>query len=116
MAKAVTFSMTAIPKNGARGSFRNTVLSLQTSDLQDCILSAFHISDSYALFSGEALPAPHTTSNAALRAYLLRRLAGEDAGLDFEVNITPVSESAPAMHDRSRRRCMGGPGAEAVTR
>ncbi|MBT2550705.1 hypothetical protein [Arthrobacter sp. ISL-65] len=94
MAKAVTFSVTAMPKNGAQGSFRNNVLSLRTSDLQDCILSVFHVSDSYALFSGEALPAPHTTSNAALRAYLLRRLAGDDTGLDFEVKIARVSESA----------------------
>ncbi|WP_395400794.1 hypothetical protein ACHMXB_18570 [Arthrobacter sp. UC242_113] len=87
MATAVTFSVTAIPKNGAQGSFRNSVLSLRTDDLQDCILSVFHISDSYALFSGEALPAPHTTSNAALRAYLLRRLAVDDPGLDFEVAV-----------------------------
>lgn len=93
MARAVAFSMTAMPKNGAQGSFRNTVLSLRTDDLQDCILSVFHIGDSYALFSGEALPAPHTTSNADLRAYLLRRLAGDDTGLDFEVKIDPVSES-----------------------
>jgi hypothetical protein len=69
MPKAVTFSMTALPGNGAQGSFRNNVLSLRTDDLQDCILSVFHVSDSYALFSGEALPAPHTISNAALRAY-----------------------------------------------
>jgi hypothetical protein len=74
-------------QNGAQGSFRNAVMSLRTSDLQDCTLSAFHISDSYALFSGEALPAPHTTSGAALRAYLLHRLAGGDTGLDFEVKI-----------------------------
>ncbi|WP_146617423.1 hypothetical protein [Arthrobacter globiformis] len=83
-----------MPKSGAQGSFRNSVLSLRTDDLQDCILYAFHTSDSYALFSGEALPAPHTTSNAALRAYLLGRLAGDDTGLDFEVKIAPVSESA----------------------
>jgi hypothetical protein len=93
MAKAVTFSVTALPRNGAQGSFRNTVLSLRTDDLQDCILSVFHVSDSYALFSGEALPAPHTTSNAALRAYLLRGLTGGDTGLDFDVKIARVSES-----------------------
>ncbi|MGN7251768.1 MULTISPECIES: hypothetical protein [unclassified Arthrobacter] len=94
MAKAVSFSVTAMPKSGAQGSFRDTVMSLRISDLQDCILSVFHISDSYALFSGEALPAPHTTSNGALRAYLLHRLAGGDAGLDFEVKIARVSEPA----------------------
>jgi hypothetical protein len=96
MAKAVTFSMTAMPKNGAQGSFRDTVLSLRTDDLQDCILSVFHVSDSYALFSGEALPAPHTTSSAALRAYLLQRLAGDGIGLDLDldVKIARVSESA----------------------
>ncbi|MDQ1060346.1 hypothetical protein QFZ23_004247 [Arthrobacter globiformis] len=93
MAKAVTFSVTALPRNGAQGSFRNTVLSLRTDDLQDCILSVFHVSDSYALFNGEALPAPHTTSNAALRAYLLRRLTGDDTDLDFDVKIARVSES-----------------------
>jgi len=68
MAKAVTFSMTAMPKNGAQGSFRNTVLSLEIADLKDCILSVFRISDSYALLSGEVLPAAHTSTNAALRA------------------------------------------------
>jgi hypothetical protein len=67
--------MTAGPKNGAQASCRNTVMDLPADNLRDCILSVFHISDSYALFSGEALPAPHTTSNAELRAYLLRRLA-----------------------------------------
>ncbi|MDQ0618541.1 hypothetical protein [Arthrobacter globiformis] len=93
MAKAVTFSVTALPRNGAQDSFRDTVLGLRTDDIQDCILSVFHVSDSYALFSGQALPAPHTTSNTALRAYLLRRLAGDDAGLDFDVKIARVSES-----------------------
>jgi len=94
MAKAVTFSMTAMPKNGAQGSFRDTVLSLRTDDVHDCILSVFHVSDSYALFSGEALPAPHTTSSAALRTYLLQRLAGEGTDLDLDVKIARVSESA----------------------
>jgi hypothetical protein len=94
MAKAVTFSMTAVPKHGAQGTFRDAVLSLGTEDLHDCILSVFHVSDSYALFSGEALPAPHTTSNAALQEYLLRRLAGDDTGLDLDVKIARVSESA----------------------
>jgi hypothetical protein len=93
MAKAVTFSLTAVPKNGAQGSFRNTVLSLQTADLKDCILSVFHISDSYALLSGEALPAAHTSTNAALRAYLLPRLAENDTALDFDVKIDRHSES-----------------------
>ena len=93
MAPAVTFSMTALPKNGTQGSFREAVLSLRTDDLEDCILSAFHISDGYALFSGEALPAAHTTSNAALREYLLRGLAGDDTGLDFDVKIARLAES-----------------------
>jgi hypothetical protein len=48
MAKAVAFSVTAMPKNGAQGSFRHTVMTLRISDLQDCILSVFYISDSYA--------------------------------------------------------------------
>jgi hypothetical protein len=94
MAKVVTFSVTAVPKNGANGSFRNTLLSLQTADLKDCILSVFHIGDSYALLSGEALPTVHTTSNGALRTYLLDRLAGNDTGLDFDVRIDGRSESA----------------------
>ncbi|MET3934473.1 hypothetical protein [Arthrobacter sp. OAP107] len=67
MAKAVTFSMTAVPKNGAQDSFRNTVLSLELADLKDCILSVFHISDSYALLTGEALPAAHTTTTRTPR-------------------------------------------------
>jgi hypothetical protein len=83
--------MTAMPKNGAQGSFRDTVLGLRTNDVQDCILSVFHVSDSYALFSGEALPAPHTTSSAELRAYLLQRLAGDGADLDLDVKIARVS-------------------------
>jgi hypothetical protein len=94
MAKAVTFSVTAVPTVGAQGSFRNTVLSLRTAELKDCILSVFHVSDSYALLSGEALPAAHTTTNAALRTYLLRRLAGDGTGLDFDVKIDRGSESS----------------------
>lgn len=94
MAKAVTFSMTAMPTTGAQGSFRDDILSLRTDDVQDCILSVFHVSDSYALFTGEALPAPHTTSSADLRAYLLQRLVGDDAGVDLDVKIARVSESA----------------------
>ena len=92
MAKAVTFSVTAVPKDGANTSFRNILLSLQSADLKDCILSVFHISDSYALLSGEALPAAHTTTNAALRTYLLERLAGDDIGLDLGVKIDRCSE------------------------
>jgi hypothetical protein len=93
MANLVTFSVTVVPINGAHGingahsSFRETVLSLRTSELRDCFLSVFHIGDSYALLSGEALAAPHTTTNAALRAYLLPWLSGDDPGLDFHVKI-----------------------------
>jgi hypothetical protein len=94
MAKAVTFSVTAVRKNGALANFRDSVLNLPTSELEDCILSVFHLGDSYALLSGEAIPAAHTTSSAALRAYLLHRLAGDDTGLDFDVKIDRGSESA----------------------
>ena len=94
MARAVTFSVTAVRKNGAQADFRDTVLNLPTTALQDCILSVFHLGDSYALLSGEALPAEHTTSNAALRAYLLRGLVGDDTGLDFDVKIDRSTESA----------------------
>jgi hypothetical protein len=87
MANAVTFSVTVVPASGAHGSFRKTVLSLKLFELRDCILSVFHIGDSYAVLSGEALPAPHTNTNAALRMYLLRRLTGDDTGLDFHVKI-----------------------------
>jgi hypothetical protein len=87
MAKAVTFSVTATPKNGAQESFRDSVLSLQAGDMRDCILSVFHLGDAYALLSGEALPAEHTQTNAALRAYLIRRLAGNEAGLDLDVKL-----------------------------
>jgi len=87
MAKAVRFSVTATPKSGAQESFRDTVLSLQRADLSDCILSVFHLGDAYALLSGEALPAEHTRTNAALRTYLIRRLAGEEAGLDLDVKL-----------------------------
>jgi hypothetical protein len=87
MAKAVTFSVTAVPKSGAEGSFRNEVLNLPTSDLKDCILSMFHLTDSYALLNGEALPAAHTNTNAALRAYLLHQLAGDDTALNLDVKI-----------------------------
>ncbi|MFP3463566.1 hypothetical protein R5O87_22235 [Arthrobacter globiformis] len=86
--------MTAMPTNGAQGSFRDDVLGLRTDEVQDCILSVFHISDSYALFTGEALPAPHTTSSAELRAYLLQRLVGDAAGLDLDVKIAWAAESA----------------------
>lgn len=93
MAKVVTFSVTAVPQYGANGSLRNILLSLQSYDLEDCILSVFHIGDSYALLSGEALPTIHTTSNAALRTYLIDRLAGNDIRLDFDVKIDGPSES-----------------------
>lgn len=83
MTTAVAFSVTAVRKNGAQGSLHETVSNLQKSDLEDCILSVFHLADSYAVLSGEALPAAHTTSNAALREYLIRQFAGDDAGIDF---------------------------------
>lgn len=63
MANAVTFSVTAVGKNGAQGSLRQTVSNLQKSDLEDLHPACF---DSYAVLSGEALPATHTTPNAAL--------------------------------------------------
>ena len=94
MANTVTFSVTTMPKNGAQGSFRDTVLNLRTDELQDCFLSVFHVSDSYALLSGEALPGAHTATNAALRAYLIRRLGGIDTWLDFDVRIDRASEAA----------------------
>ena len=68
-------------------------MSLPSADLKDCILSVFHISDSYALLSGEVLPAAHTSTNAALRAHLLGRLVGNDSGLDLYVKIGRRSES-----------------------
>jgi hypothetical protein len=94
MANTVTFSVTTVPKDGAQGSFRDTVLNLRTDELEDCFLSVFHVSDSYALLSGEALPGAHTATNAALRAYLIRRLAGNDTGMDFDVKIDQASQSA----------------------
>lgn len=63
-------------------------------ELEDCFSSVFHVSDSYALLSGEALPGAHTATNAALRAYLIRRLTGNDTGLDFDVKIDQASEFA----------------------
>ena len=93
MGNTVTFSFTTVPKNGAQGSFRATVLNLRTDELEDSFLSVFQVSDSYALLSGEALPGAHTT-NVALRAYLIRRLTGNDTGLDFDVKIDQASESA----------------------
>jgi hypothetical protein len=83
-----------MPKTGSQGSFRDTVLNLRTDQLEDCFLSVFHISDSYALLNGEALPGAHTATNAALRAYLAHRLTGDDALLDFDVKIDQASEPA----------------------
>jgi hypothetical protein len=94
MANTVTFSVTTMPKSGAQGSFRDTVQNLRTDQLEDCFLSVFHISDSYALLNGEALPGAHTASNAALRAYLAHRLTSDGALLDFDVKIDHASESA----------------------
>lgn len=94
MANTVRFSVAAAPKNGAQGNFRDTVLNLRTDELEDCFLSVFHVSDTYALLSGETLPGAHTATNAALRAYLIRLLTGNDAGLDFDVKIDQASESA----------------------
>ncbi|MBN3496793.1 hypothetical protein [Arthrobacter pascens] len=94
MAKTVTFSVTTMPRKGAQGSFRDTVLNLRTDQLEDCFLSVFHISDSYALLTGEALPGAHTATNAELRTYLTHRLAGHDSLLDFDVKIDRASEPA----------------------
>jgi hypothetical protein len=94
VAMAVTFSVTATRKNGDQGSFRDTILNLQSTELGDCFISLFHLGDSYALLSGEALPAAHTTSNAELRAYLLGRFSGDDTGLDFDVKIDRRTECA----------------------
>ena len=94
MASTVTFSVTTRPKIGTQGSFRDTVLNLRTDGLEDCFLSVFHVSDSYALLNGEALPAAHTATNAALHAYLIRQLAGNGNGLDFDVKIDRLSEPA----------------------
>ena len=94
MAKTVTFSVTAMRKNGDQASFQDSISNLQSSELGDCIISVFHLGDSYALLSGEALPAAHTTSNAALRAYLLRKFAGDGTGLDFDVKIDRRTEHA----------------------
>ena len=93
MANTVTFSVTTMPKSGSQGSFRDTVRNLRTDQLEDCFLSVFHISDSYALLNGEALPGEHTASNAALRAYLAHRLTGDAALLEFDVKIDRASES-----------------------
>jgi hypothetical protein len=94
MANTVTFSVTTMPKSGSQGSFRDTVQNLRTDQLEDCFLSVFHISDSYALLNGEALPGAHTASNAALRAYLAHRLTSDGALLDFDVKIDHASECA----------------------
>ncbi|MFJ5696866.1 hypothetical protein [Arthrobacter sp. NPDC093139] len=94
MANTVTFSVTTMPRKGAQGNFRDTVLNLQTDALEDCFLSVFHIGDSYALLNGEALPGAHTATNAQLRAYLIHRLAAHDSLLDFDVKIDRASEPA----------------------
>lgn len=95
MANTVTFSVTATPKNGAQDIFRDAVLTLQAARLRDCILSVFHINDTYALLSGEALPAEHTRTNAALRTYLVGRLLRDDTGLDLDVKIDAPPRVSP---------------------
>lgn len=94
MANTVTFSVTTVPKSGSQGSFRDTVQNLRTDQLEDCFLSVFHISDTYALLNGEALAGAHTASNAALRAYLAHRLTSDGVLLEFDVKIDHASEAA----------------------
>lgn len=91
---AVKFSVTAMRNYGDQGSFRDTILNLQSTELGDCIISVLHLGDSYALLSGEAFPAVHTASHAALRTYLLRKFARDDTGLDFDVKIDRRTECA----------------------
>lgn len=94
MPRTVTFSVTTMPRNGSEETFRHAVLNLRTDELEDCFLSVFHVGDTYALLSGEAIPGAHTATNDALRAYLIRRLAGNCSGLDFDVKIDQASEGA----------------------
>jgi hypothetical protein len=94
MPSTVTFSVTTMPRRGAEGSFREIVRGLRTDDLEDCFLTVFHVGDSYALLSGEAIHSAHTATNDALRTYLLGRLAGNRIGLDFDVRIDRDSEAA----------------------
>lgn len=94
MPSTVTFSVTTMPRNGSEGSFRETVRTLRTDELEDCFLTVFHVSDSYALLSGEAIPGAHTATNDSLRAYLIRRLEGKDIGLDFDVKIDRGPEAS----------------------
>lgn len=55
----VTFCVTAPHKNDAKGNFRAAVMSLRADDPQACILSAFHITDSYALLAAKGSPPAH---------------------------------------------------------
>jgi len=84
-----------MPRHGAEATFRDSVLNLRTEELEDCFLSVFHVSDSYALLNGEAIPGEHTANNAALRAYLSNRLA-TGSGLAFDVKIDQGAEGVRA--------------------
>jgi hypothetical protein len=58
---------------------------------EDCFLTVFHIENSYALLSGEAIPGAHTATNSAVSAYLARCLGVDDVGLDLQVKIDEAS-------------------------
>lgn len=94
MPSTVTFSVTTMPRRGSERAFREIVRNLRTDELEDCLLSVFHVGDSYAVLSGEAIHSAHTASNDTLRAYLVRCLAGDGIGLDFDVKIDRASEAA----------------------
>jgi hypothetical protein len=94
MPSTVTFSVTTMPRSGSEGSFREIVRNLRTDELEDFFLTVFHVGDSYAILSGEAIHSPHTATNDALRTYLLHQLAGNSLGVDFDVRIDRDSEAA----------------------
>lgn len=94
MPGTVTFSVAVLPGDGAEDVFRDSVQNLQLHDLDDCFVTVFHMGESYALLSGEAIPGAHTATNSALSAYLTRRLIEGGAHLDFEVKIDEATTTA----------------------
>jgi hypothetical protein len=94
MPSTVTFSVTTTPRNGSGARFQDHIRNLRTDVLEDCFLTVFHASDSYALLSGETIPGEHTATNEALRAHLIRRFTGMGTWLDIDVKID--RNSAPS--------------------
>jgi hypothetical protein len=90
-APTINFSLTATPQE-SQGDFRREVMSLSADALDDCLISVFFVSDSYAIFNGEIVSGEHASSTRALHDYLEGTLVAKTgAHLNLDVKIESVN-------------------------